>query len=63
MAQRLASADKIVEGEVQRALHDQVVVQKQVCIVGHSFVKRLRTLVDASQARGMDRQFGLNLVR
>ncbi len=42
---------------------NQVVVKKQVCIVGHSFVRRLRTFVDFSKSRDMDRQFGLDLVR
>ncbi len=63
MAERLSLGDKMVEGEVQWALHDQVVVQKQVWIVGNLFVRRLRKFIDAFQVRGMDRQFGVDLVR
>ncbi len=62
MTERLSSGDRMVKGEVQRALPDQVVVKKQVCIVGHSFVRRLRMFMDAFQARGIDRQFGLELL-
>ncbi len=59
-AERFSSGDRMVDGEVQLALHDQVVVKKQVL---HCWPLVCLEAQDVSQARGMDRQFDLDLVR
>ncbi len=35
-------AEMMVRSEVERAPEDEVVVRKQVCLIGHSFIHRLR---------------------
>ncbi len=51
----------MVKGEVERAPEDEVQIKKTVCLIGHSFVRRLRDHVDCSP--GLDRDFGLDSVR
>ncbi len=36
----------MVKGEVERAPEDEVQIKKQVCLIGHSFVRRLRDHMD-----------------
>ncbi len=50
----------MVEGEVERAPEEEVVVRKQVCLIGHSFICRLWEYVDATP--GVNRDFGLDSI-
>ncbi len=36
----------MVKGEVERAPEDEVQIKKQVCLIGHSFVRRLPDHMD-----------------
>ncbi len=38
----------IVPGEVYKAQEDLVLVRKQVCVIGHLYVRRLRCFIDAA---------------
>ncbi len=58
MAER--APKRIVVGEVERAPGEEVVVRKQACLIGHSFIHRLHDHVDATL--GLDRDFGLQTV-
>ncbi len=50
----------IVHGEVYKAQEDLVLVRKQVCVIGHLYVCRLRYFIDAAPL--LDRNFGLDMV-
>ncbi len=50
----------MVPGEVDRKLENFVIVRKQLCIIGHSYIRRLKEFVDSSPV--FDRDFGLNTV-
>ncbi len=53
-------APAMVPGEVLRDVENLVVVKKQLCVIGHSYVRRLRDFIDASLT--YDRTFGLNTI-
>ncbi len=61
MAECPPNSRTMVVADVERAAEDEVQVWKQVCQIGHSFVRRLRDNVDASQV--LDRDFCLDTVR
>ncbi len=54
-------APAMVPGEVVRDGEDLVVVKKQLCVIGHSYVRRLRDFIDAYLT--YDRTFGLNTIQ
>ncbi len=58
MAER--TPKRMVAGEVERATEQEVVVRKQACHIGHSFIRRLWDYVDANP--GLDLDFGLQSV-